>query len=149
VGTAAPKRWSAEAPGGLRPHEYKQALALASRVVTDRLHLSNDRCNYRRLRDLKQHILERRRHSGSLFQDKAEPTAAEFARGVRWAELKSIELYRHRDQLRWFIDAPIEDEFLDDSIGGETGIGDALVGVGIDSSIADRRTLNLRRGEMG
>src|SRR5262249_38112167 len=142
IGTAAPKRWPAEAPDGLRPYEYKQALALASRVVTDRLRLSNDRCNYRRLRDLKQHILERRRHSGSLFRDRDRPTAAQFARGVRWAELESIELYRRHDQLRWFLDAKVDDHKLDfsahafahHSVDGETGIitrnSDAVVGEG-------------------
>jgi len=113
----------------------------------DRLRLSNDPCAKQRLRDLKVHILERRRHSGSLFQDKAEPPAAQFARGVRWAELESIELYRRHDQLRWFIDAKVDDHKLDfsaqafekRSIGGETGIiGGAVVGEGIDSTIANQ-----------
>jgi len=142
IGPAAPKRWPAEAPDGLRPYEYKWAQALASRLITDQLRLSNDRCNYRHLRDHKAHILERRRHSGSLFQDKAEPSAAQFARGVRWAELESIELYRRHDQLRWFIRASVDDKTLDfsaedfdkRSIGGETGI----TGAGMDSSIANQ-----------
>src|SRR5262249_37557735 len=64
IGAAAPKRWPAEAPGlrphGLRPYEHKWALVLASRVVTDRLRLSNDRFNLQRHRDLRVHILERR-----------------------------------------------------------------------------------------
>src|SRR5262249_15623245 len=148
VGPAAPGRWPAEAPDGLRPYKYKEEQENASRAVTDRLRLSDDPYSDQRLRDLKVHILERRRHSGSWFQDKAEPTAAQFARGVRWAELESIELYRRHDQLRWFIDAKFDDEAVslaalarnkehlaEDARAGNAPSG--FVGRGLDSEIAD------------
>src|ERR1700756_4655474 len=93
VGPAAPNRWAAEAPElrphGLRPHERHWQRAVASRVITDRLRLSDDPYSDQRLRDLRVHILERRAHSGSLFQDGDDPTRAEFAHGIRWAELES------------------------------------------------------------
>jgi hypothetical protein len=128
IGPSAPRRWPAESdepektveisisanrwrskwrPYGPRPYELKWDQTIASRTITDRLRLSNARHNYQRLRDQKAHILERRRRSGSLFRDKDGPTPAQFARGVRWAELEGIELYRRHDQLRWFVDRPI------------------------------------------
>jgi hypothetical protein len=131
----------------LRPYEYKWAQALASRLITDQLRLSNDRYNYRHLRDHKAHILERRRHSGSLFQDKAEPSAAQFARGVRWAELESIELYRRHDQLRWFIDAKVDDENLDsDAVATDSNIADqaGFKFEEVDSTMERRRKRPLR-----
>src|SRR5262249_14966104 len=82
VGKAARGRWAAEPPGvrpyGLRPYKCREELETQSKVVTDRLNLSDDPHSLQRIRDLKVHILERRRHSGSYFQDKAEPTAAQF-----------------------------------------------------------------------
>jgi hypothetical protein len=57
------------------------------------------------LRDQRRHILERRRESGAAFQD-GHSSAAEFARGILWAELETIDRYRRYDQLRWFIDIP-------------------------------------------
>src|SRR5262249_8179239 len=140
VGPAAPGRWPAEAPDGLRPYKYKEEQENASRAVTDRLRLSDDPQSYQRLRDHKAHLLERRRHSGSCFQDKAEPTAAQFARGVRWAELESIELYRRHDQLRWFIDAKFDEEKV-----AERGLDSAIAtAVGlmfeeVDNTVARRR----------
>jgi hypothetical protein len=120
VGAAAPERWPAEAPGlrphGLRPYEVKWLRGIASRTITDRMRLSNDPYNYQRLRDLKAHILERRRHSGSLFRDREAPTSAQFARGIRKAEIDGIELYRKRGQLRWYMDAPVDDEVIDQKI---------------------------------
>src|SRR5262249_37719495 len=86
VGAAAPRRWAAEPPGlrpyGLRPYELKRLQALASLLIANELQLSDNPFTSQRLRDQIVHILERRRHSGSLFQDKAEPTAAQFARGI-------------------------------------------------------------------
>jgi hypothetical protein len=92
------------------------------------LKLSDDRFNSQRIRDLKTHILERRRHSGSLFYDKDRATlsAAQFARGIRWAEFESIELYRRHNQLRWMTDARFKvesDPFIDSAIAGSAGYG--------------------------
>jgi hypothetical protein len=62
-----------------------------------------------------------------LFQDKAEPSAAQFARGVRRAELESIEQYCRHDQLRWFVDARFkadhDDPFIDGAIADSAGYG--------------------------
>jgi hypothetical protein len=134
------RSWAAEPPGlndswgrgpdrphGPRPYELRWLQAIASRVITDRLGVSNDRYHSERLRDLKAHIRERRRESGAAaFQDdvKKHPAgflapywerprpalaAPKYARAVRWAELESIELYRRSDQLRWFVDMPVDD----------------------------------------
>jgi hypothetical protein len=133
------RRWAAEPPGlrpyGLRPYERKWQQAIASRVVTDRLRLSDDPYNYQRLRDLKAHILECRRESGSLFQDTPwDPKSAECARGIRWAELESIELYRRHDQLRWILDAGADDHNLRGTEEGYRESGG--IPHGLDSKIA-------------
>jgi hypothetical protein len=74
-----------------------------------------------------------------LFQDKAEPTAAQLARGVRWAELESIELYCRHDQLRWFLDARFladnDVPFIDGAIADSAGYGFQEV----DNTVAVRR----------
>jgi hypothetical protein len=132
IGLAAPKRWAVEPdqpdknsvnrwrskwrPYGPRPYELKWRQTIESKVITDRLRLSNDPYNYQRLRDLKAHILERRRHSGSLFRDREAPTSAQFARGIHKAEIDGIELYRKRGQLRWYMNAPVDDEVIDQKI---------------------------------
>ena len=107
VKTIKTKGWAAEPAGerpyGLRPYEIKEAQALASALIAP---LVTDS-----LRDLRQHIYERRRESGAAFQD-GHRTPAEFARGVRWAETETIERYRRHDQLRWFIDRPVDDNAL-------------------------------------
>ena len=51
---------------------------------------------------------ERWRHSTSALQNKERRTPAQFARGIRWAELEDIEIFRRHDQLRWFIDAKVD-----------------------------------------
>jgi hypothetical protein len=162
IGSAAPNRWAAEPEGVLRPYglrPYEKQLALASMQVAPRL--SDDPYALQRLRDLRTHIAERARHSGSAFQDtegkplphahaiqmvyreleKAERVgdrhriwaalkelerlrkgdlrsyvnrearrdlypSAEFARGIRWAEIDGIEKHRRHEQLRWQIDNP-------------------------------------------
>lgn len=119
--SAASNRWSAEAPGlrpyGLRPYKRKWQQAIASRVITDRLRLSDDPFNYQRLRDLKAHILERRRESGAAFQDNQwDPKSPECQRGIYWAEMEGIELHRRHDRLRWFIDGPVNDEVIDQKL---------------------------------
>jgi hypothetical protein len=146
IGDAAPARW-ADTPAGVPPFVVKWYQAVASRVVTDQLSLSNDPHSYQRLRDLKAHIHERRVESGAAFQDvekqQGQFPCSKYARGTRWAELNEIELYRRYDQLRWCIDAMVDDEKLDfssralehHSIGGETGII-AGTGRGQDSAIA-------------
>src|SRR5262245_47205300 len=92
-----PNRWAAEPAGerpyGLRPYELKQRQTIISAFVTDQIGLSDDPLSYQRLRDLKVHILERRRHSGSLFKN-GHNTAAQFARGVRWLEFQDIQRWR-------------------------------------------------------
>jgi len=111
IGPLAPRRW-ADQPVETPPFVLKRHQALASAVITDQLAPSNDPCTLDRLRDLKAHILERRAESGSLFQDTpwgAPPHSFEQARGIRWAELDGIELYRRSDQLRWFQDALAND----------------------------------------
>src|SRR5262249_30420944 len=131
IGAAAPKRWPTEAPDGLRPHEYKWAQVLASRLITDRLRLSGDRYNCQRLRDLRAHIHERACFSGAAFQnEKKWPKKfpnTKFARGIRWAEIEGIELYRRHDQLRWFVDARFEADndvpFIDGAIADSAGYG--------------------------
>jgi hypothetical protein len=101
-----PNRWAAEPPGerpyGLRPYELKEKQALASAVETATLRLTDNQW----LRDLRKHLQERSRESGAAFQDalRKHLTAAEYARGVRWAEIDGIEQYRRHEQLRWFID---------------------------------------------
>src|SRR5262249_7085078 len=129
--------WAAEPlgvrPYGLRPYKCREELESQSKVVTDCLNLSDDPHSLQRLRDLKVHILEQRHRRSGFY----------------WAEL--IEKYRRHDQLRWFLDAKVNDYKLDfsarafehRSIGGETGIiitrnSDAVVGEGIDSNIADQ-----------
>jgi len=129
VGSAAPRQWAAEPQGlrpyGLPPYKLREELIDQSKAITDKLKLSNDPFNLQRIRDLKAHILERRRHSGSLFQDRDRPTAVQFARGVRWAELESIEIYRRHNQLRWVVDArfTVENDipFVDSAIAAGAG----------------------------
>jgi len=149
IGDAAPNRWP-DTPAGVRPFVVRWYQAVASAVVTQQQPLSNDPHSYQRLRDLKAHIRERGRESGAAFQNREGLSSAEFAHGIRRAELDGIELYRRNDQLRWHIDAKVDDEKLDfssralehESIGGETGIigiGRGIAagtGRGIDSAIA-------------
>jgi hypothetical protein len=145
--------WAAEPAGehpyGLRPYEAKWRQAIASAVVTDRLGLSNDRHASQRLRDLKIHILERRRESGAAFGDRPwDPKSAECARGIRYEEHEGIELYRRSDQLRWYMTPPVDDEAAafdsqaakyDDAMqlkpGPDSGLG-GWAGRGKDSSAA-------------
>jgi hypothetical protein len=98
-----PNRWAAEPAGerpyGLRPYELKQRQTIISAFVTDQMGLSADPLSYQRLRDLKAHILERRRHSGSLFKN-GHNTAAQFARGVRWLEFQDIQRWR-KQRIEW------------------------------------------------
>jgi hypothetical protein len=138
IGPWAPDRWPAKQPIELPPFEFKRAQALASLLVANGLRLSNDPCAKQRLRDVRAHRLERRRHSGSYFR----------------ADLDGIEKYRRHDQLRWFLEFKVNDKKLDfsartfehRSVDGETGIiipknSDAVVGVGIDSNIANQAGL--------
>ena len=64
---------------------------------------------------------ERWRHSASAFQYKERPTPAQFARGIRWTELEDIEIFRRHDQLRWFIDAKVDDHKLNFSSRAQRG----------------------------
>jgi hypothetical protein len=112
-----------------------------SAVITEALALSNDRSSLQRIRDLKAHLLEYRRESGSLFQDTpwgAPPHSAKQARGIRWAELEGIELYRRHDQLRWFIDAPTNDVTDDQRVAKRADPHTAAAGHphGVDSALA-------------
>ena len=128
----------------MRPHEYKWAQVLASKLITDRLRLSNDPYNLRRLRDHKEHIRERAVESGAAFQNekkrRGEFPSPKYAHGIRCAELEGIELYRRHDQLRWFIDAPFDEEKvaergLDSTIADATGFKFEEV----DTTVAERR----------
>jgi hypothetical protein len=146
------RSWAAEPAGerpyGLRPYELKWRQAIASRVVIDRQRVSDDRFHSERLRDLRKHIHERRRESGAaLFNDKTKKFCGQFpppeyARAIRWAEIESIELYRKHDKLRWYVDAPVDDEQLDYSGRAcERGVSEVTpsgrpIGVGRDSNIA-------------
>jgi len=111
--------------------------------------LSDDPHNYQRLRDLRAHIYERRRHSGSLFQDKERPTPAQFARGVRWAELEGIEIYRRHHQLRWCIDAKIADQKLK-PVGRDSAIAHAagFEFQEVSNTIERRRQVQVRRRDV-
>ena len=144
IGAAAPKRWPAEAPDGLRPYEYKDEQENASGAVTDRLRLSNDRSNLQRLRDHKVHIRERAVESGAAFQNKkkrrGEFPSPKYAHGIRCAELEGIGLYRRHDQLRWLIDAPFDEEKV--SEGGLDSAIATAVGLNfeeVDNTVARRR----------
>jgi hypothetical protein len=94
-------RWAAEPAGrrpyGLRPYKLKRAQALASAILAPVI------TDTQRIRDLRVHIHEQRRESGAAFQD-GHSSPAEFARGVRWAELEAIDQWRRHDQRRRFID---------------------------------------------
>jgi hypothetical protein len=98
-----PKRWAAEPAGarpyGPRPYELRFVQEVASRIFGPKL--SNDPCSKQRLRDFRTHIAERARHSGSVFLEKENPTPAQFARGVRRAELDYVEQYRAHDRIHW------------------------------------------------
>jgi len=124
IGPWAPDRWPTKQPIEPPPFTLRTYQAIVSAVITDALALSNDPCSLQRLRDLRVHILECRRESGSLFQDTPWGTpphsftfgqypprkhTAKQARGIRWAEIDGIDLYRRSDLLRWFIDAPTND----------------------------------------
>lgn len=128
------RRWAAEPAGerpyGPRPHELKWLLVWRG--------ISNDRYHSERLRDLRKHIHERRRESGAAFQELewgSPPHDARQARGILWAELEGIELYRRSDQLRWFIDGPVDDGNLDPRQAKQGDPADAIL-LGRDSQIA-------------
>src|SRR5262249_9248179 len=144
VGPAAPGRWPAEAPDGLRPYEYKKELVLASRVVTDQLRLSDDPHSHQWLRDLKGHIRERAVEWGAPYQNentrRVEFRSPKYAHGIRCAELEGIALYRRHDQLRWFIDAPLDEEKVDER-ELDSAIADAagFKFEAVDNTVAERR----------
>jgi len=124
IGASAPRRWPAFQPEETPPYVLRFYHEIASLALTDEPRVSDDPCSLQRLRDLKAHILERRRHSGSLFQDTAwidgqirhqrEPLRSKLARGIRYAELEGIELYRRHDRIRWAFDAAANDESASD-----------------------------------
>jgi hypothetical protein len=95
---------------GSPPYKVRWLYELASRYVTDSLKLSNDKCARQRIKDFIIHIKERQRHSGALFQDRdrQDLTPSQFARGIYYAEMAGIELYRKHDQLGWFLDGLAE-----------------------------------------
>jgi hypothetical protein len=136
VGKAAPKRWPAHQPGETPLYVLKRCQTIASLVVTDQLRLSNDPYTYQRLRDFKIHIHERKRHSGALFQDRQGLTPAQYARGVLYAELEGIEIFRRHDQLRWVIDPPVDDTALNFSQRGAAREHEDAKRRGTDSAIA-------------
>jgi hypothetical protein len=129
----APKRW-ADQPEETPPYILKRAQALASVLTAPKV------TEMTQLRDHRNHIHEQRRESGAEFQD-GHSTVAEHARGIQWSILQEIELYRKHDQLRWCLDAKVDDSklnfsarVLEDDVESERI---KIVGAGWDTSIAD------------
>jgi hypothetical protein len=129
----ARKRW-ADQPEETPPYILKRAQALASAIVVPHI------TEMTRLRDHRNHIHEQRRQSGAAFQD-GHRTVAEHARGIQWSILQEIELHRKHDQLRWCIDAKVDDSKLNFSarvLESESNrLRLKIVGTGWDTSIAD------------
>jgi hypothetical protein len=150
----ARKRW-ADQPEETPPYIFKRAQALASVLTAPRL------TEMTRLRDHRNHIHEQRLRSGAQFQD-GHSTVAEHARGIQWSILQEIELHRRHDQLRWCIDAKVEDSKLNFSARVLENDVESnrnrlkIVGAGWDTSIADAagfkfeevdNTINARRSK--
>jgi len=128
VGPSAPRRWPSLQPEEMPPYLQRFYYEISSLALTNKLRLSDNPFAIQRLRDLKAHIHEGYRRRSGYF----------------WAEMDAIELYRRHDQLRWFMDAKVDDMALNFSgkdhkayDGTIQSVGHNGTGVGRDSSIAD------------
>jgi hypothetical protein len=105
VGPAAPEQWPAKQPVERPPFLLKRAQEIASYIAVEELRLSDSSLSKQRLRDLKEHILERARESGLAFADftAGHSTRTEFGRGLWYAETVGEHDY-HKVRLRQLID---------------------------------------------